>query len=43
MSDLRPAFAKAQQDVSALSQRPDNEMLLQLATQGDATGDQECL
>ena len=45
MSDLQAQFAKAQQDVNTLPQRPDNDMLLKLyalfkqGTQGDATGD----
>ena len=46
MSDLKDRFAKAQQDVNALSNRPDNDTLLKLyalykqATEGDASGDQ---
>jgi diazepam-binding inhibitor (GABA receptor modulating acyl-CoA-binding protein) len=46
MSDLQSRFAKAQQDVNTLTQRPDNDTLLKLyalfkqATQGDATGEQ---
>lgn len=45
MSDLEGRFAKAQQDVNGLAERPDNETLLKLyalykqATQGDATGE----
>lgn len=45
MSDLQTDFAKAQQDVTVLPQRPDNDTLLKLyalykqATQGDAAGD----
>ncbi len=45
MSDLQADFAKAQQDVNALPQRPDNDTLLKLyalykqATQGDAAGE----
>lgn len=45
MSDLEARFAKAQQDVNGLAERPDNETLLKLyalykqATQGDATGE----
>ncbi|MGO8796932.1 MAG: acyl-CoA-binding protein [Candidatus Sulfotelmatobacter sp.] len=46
MSDLQIRFAQAQQDVSALAERPDNNTMLKLyalykqATQGDATGEQ---
>ncbi len=46
MSDLRTLFAQAQQDVTNLSDRPDNSTMLKLyalfkqATQGDATGEQ---
>ena len=46
MSDLQAQFAQAQQDVNALSERPDNNTMLKLyafykqATQGDATGEQ---
>ena len=46
MSDLQSRFAKAQQDVNTLPQRPDNDTLLKLyalfkqATQGDASGEQ---
>ena len=46
MSDLQARFAQAQQDVSALAERPDNNTMLKLyalykqATQGDATGEQ---
>jgi len=45
MSDLDVRFAKAQQDVNGLSERPDNDTLLKLyalykqATQGDAAGE----
>lgn len=46
MSDLQVRFAKAQQDVTSLAERPDNNAMLRLyalykqATQGDATGEQ---
>jgi len=46
MSELKDQFAKAQEDVNALAQRPDDHTLLQLyalfkqATEGDASGDQ---
>lgn len=46
MSDLETRFQQAQQDVNGLSQRPDNDTLLQLyalfkqATAGDAGDDQ---
>jgi acyl-CoA-binding protein len=46
MSDLQARFAQAQQDVNALTERPDNNTMLELyalykqATQGDATGEQ---
>lgn len=46
MSDLKKQFEKAQEEVTALSERPDNDALLKLyalykqATQGDVTGDQ---
>jgi acyl-CoA-binding protein len=45
MSDLQAQFEKAQADVKTLSERPDNQTLLQLyanfkqATEGDAHGD----
>ncbi len=45
MSDLQTLFAQAQADVKTLSERPDNQSLLQLyalfkqATEGDATGE----
>jgi acyl-CoA-binding protein len=45
MSDLQTRFKRAQQDVNALAQRPDNATLLRLyalykqATAGDATGE----
>jgi acyl-CoA-binding protein len=46
MSDLQARFAQAQRDVTALAERPDNNIVLKLyalykqATQGDATGEQ---
>lgn len=46
MSDLRNQFAQAQQDVTNLSERPDNNTMLKLyalfkqATQGDVTGEE---
>ena len=46
MSELKDQFAKAQENVNALSNRPDSDALLKLyalfkqATQGDASGDQ---
>jgi acyl-CoA-binding protein len=46
VSDLQARFAQAQQDVSALAERPDNNTMLKLyalykqATEGDATGEQ---
>ncbi|MGR2681258.1 MULTISPECIES: acyl-CoA-binding protein [Chromobacterium] len=45
MSDLQTLFTQAQADVKTLSERPDNQTLLQLyalfkqATEGDATGE----
>lgn len=45
MSNLHEQFQQAQADVKTLSERPDNQTLLQLyafykqATEGDATGD----
>lgn len=45
MSDLQAQFEKAQADVKTLSERPDNQTLLQLyasfkqATEGDAHGE----
>lgn len=45
MADLHVRFAQAQQDVSGLSERPDNDTMLKLyalykqATQGDAAGE----
>jgi diazepam-binding inhibitor (GABA receptor modulating acyl-CoA-binding protein) len=45
MSDLQARFAKAQQDVTSLAERPDNNTMLKLyalykqATQGDAAGE----
>lgn len=45
MSDLQTLFAQAQADVKTLSERPDNQSLLQLyalfkqATEGDVTGE----
>lgn len=45
MSDLKAQFEQAQADVKTLSERPDNQTLLQLyanfkqATDGDAHGD----
>jgi diazepam-binding inhibitor (GABA receptor modulator, acyl-CoA-binding protein) len=45
MSDLQNRFVQAQQQVTALKERPDNETLLKLyalykqATEGDATGE----
>ncbi len=45
MSDLQTRFAQAQQDVTQLSKRPDNNTMLKLyalykqATEGDATGE----
>lgn len=45
MPDLQARFARAQEEVNGLAERPDNETLLKLyalykqATQGDATGD----
>lgn len=45
MSTLEDRFAKAQQDVNALSEKPDNDTMLKLyalykqATQGDAKGE----
>lgn len=45
MSDLEKRFAQAQQDVTSLASRPDNDTMLKLyalykqATRGDATGD----
>jgi diazepam-binding inhibitor (GABA receptor modulator, acyl-CoA-binding protein) len=45
MPDLQARFAQAQEDVNALSERPDNATLLKLyalykqATQGDAKGE----
>jgi len=44
MSDLKTAFEQASQDIQRLSERPDNDTLLQLysfykqATEGDNTG-----
>jgi diazepam-binding inhibitor (GABA receptor modulator, acyl-CoA-binding protein) len=44
MSDLQDRFTQAQADVKTLTERPDNEALLQLyslykqATQGDVSG-----
>ncbi|HKF01758.1 MAG TPA: acyl-CoA-binding protein [Candidatus Sulfotelmatobacter sp.] len=46
MSDLQDHFARAQQDVNELAERPDNNTMLKLyalfkqAAQGDATGEQ---
>ena len=46
MSDSQARFAKAQQDVTCLAERPDNNTMLKLyalykqATQGNATGEQ---
>lgn len=45
MSDLKAQFEQAQADVKTLSERPDNQTLLQLyanfkqATEGDASGE----
>jgi acyl-CoA-binding protein len=45
MSDLQTLFTQAQADVKTLSERPDNQTLLQLyalykqATDGDASGE----
>jgi len=45
MSDLQTLFTQAQADVKTLSERPDNQSLLQLyalfkqATEGDVTGE----
>ncbi len=45
MADLQAGFAQAQQDVTGLAERPDNNTMLKLyslykqATQGDATGE----
>ncbi|WP_434634230.1 acyl-CoA-binding protein [Chromobacterium sp. CV08] len=45
MSDLQTLFTQAQADVKTLSERPDNQTLLQLyalfkqATEGDANGE----
>lgn len=45
MSDLQTQFTQAQADVKSLSERPDNQTLLQLyalykqATEGDAHGE----
>jgi diazepam-binding inhibitor (GABA receptor modulator, acyl-CoA-binding protein) len=45
VSDFQAGFERAQHDVNALPERPDNDTLLKLyalykqATQGDATGD----
>ena len=45
MSALQDGFAQAQEDVNALTERPDNDTMLKLyalykqATQGDATGE----
>ncbi|OHX11341.1 acyl-CoA-binding protein [Chromobacterium sphagni] len=45
MSDLQTLFTQAQADVKTLSERPDNQTLLQLyalfkqATEGDASGE----
>ena len=45
MADLNARFMQAQQDVNALSERPDNNTMLKLyalfkqATQGDVAGD----
>jgi len=45
MSDLKKKFEKAQEEVTQLSERPDNNTLLKLyalykqATDGDVTGD----
>ncbi len=45
MSDLEARFAKAQQEVNSLAERPDDSTLLKLyalykqATQGDAEGE----
>ncbi|WP_337883976.1 acyl-CoA-binding protein [Chromobacterium haemolyticum] len=45
MSDLQTLFTQAQADVKTLSERPDNQTLLQLyalfkqATEGDAAGE----
>ncbi|WP_293761853.1 acyl-CoA-binding protein [uncultured Aquitalea sp.] len=45
MSDLNTLFAQAQADVTSLSERPDNQSLLQLyalykqATDGDVAGE----
>ena len=45
MSDLQTKFARAQQDVNGLTERPDNNTLLKLyglykqATEGDAKGE----
>ena len=45
MRDLLARFVQAQEDVSGLAERPDNDIMLKLyalykqATQGDATGE----
>ncbi|SCK22102.1 acyl-CoA-binding protein [Vogesella sp. LIG4] len=45
MSDLKALFEQAQQDVTTLAERPDNQTLLQLyalfkqATEGDVQGE----
>ena len=45
MPDLQDRFARAQQEVNALAERPDNDTLLKLyalykqATEGDAMGE----
>lgn len=45
MAELQERFARAQEDLNGLAERPDNDTLLKLyalykqATQGDATGE----